>query len=135
METHLTEDEQMKACNLPFTLLNPHYCDYTVQTKEKISNELESLLELDQGILTQNLKNDFNVAMTGVEQIGSEGGKHSNGMQEGLPGSSSFPPSRKTALPEALESNGKSIQIMDQHDGDVYFTQWNPVKRLLVSGG
>lgn len=55
METHLNDNEEIKICNIPFTLLNPHYCDSSIVSKERGQNDIEQLLEQDQQILANNL--------------------------------------------------------------------------------
>ena len=63
METHLSDvlliltiqNEEIKTCNLPFTLLNPHHCDSSISTRERISTELESMLELDNSTMPSSM--------------------------------------------------------------------------------
>ena len=59
METHLNDvspnayslyglqNEEMKVCQQPFTLLSPHFCDVNVTAKELMQSEIERLLEMD----------------------------------------------------------------------------------------
>ena len=34
-----------------------------------------------------------------------------------------------------LVSNGISIHIVNEHQGEIFFSKWNPFKRLLATGG
>lgn len=58
METHLNDvsnlycqyyvqNEEMKVCQQPFTLLSPHYCDVNVTAKERMQSEIDRLLEME----------------------------------------------------------------------------------------
>ena len=57
METHLNDvgrlplyyrqNEEMKICQTPFTLLSPHYCEVTAVAKESTLSEIDRLLEME----------------------------------------------------------------------------------------
>jgi hypothetical protein len=34
-----------------------------------------------------------------------------------------------------LISNGISIHMIEEHQGEIFFSKWNPFKRLLATGG
>ena len=34
-----------------------------------------------------------------------------------------------------LMPNGKSISIINEHKGDIFFSKWNPNKKVLATGG
>lgn len=34
-----------------------------------------------------------------------------------------------------LVSNGISIHVINEHQGEIFFSKWNPYKRLLATGG
>jgi len=34
-----------------------------------------------------------------------------------------------------LQSNGTSIRVMNEHKGDIFFSKWNPNKKILATGG
>lgn len=34
-----------------------------------------------------------------------------------------------------LLSNGSSIQVISEHQGSIFFSKWNPNKKILATGG
>jgi len=34
-----------------------------------------------------------------------------------------------------LASNGSSISVINEHKGDIFFSKWNPSKKILATGG
>ena len=41
------QNEEIKICQQPFTLLSPHYCEVNVAAKERMQSEIERLLDQD----------------------------------------------------------------------------------------
>lgn len=39
METHLDDNEEIKECKQPYTLLSPHTCDVTVEQTQRTNHE------------------------------------------------------------------------------------------------
>lgn len=34
-----------------------------------------------------------------------------------------------------LVSNGQSVRVIKEHQGEIFFSKWNPCQRLLATGG
>lgn len=34
-----------------------------------------------------------------------------------------------------LVTNGQSVRVIKEHQGDIFFAKWNPHQRLLATGG
>lgn len=44
METHLDDNEEIKLCKQPYSLLSPHTCDITVDQSRQLENMKELML-------------------------------------------------------------------------------------------
>lgn len=44
METHLDDNEEIKVCKQPYSLLSPHTCDITVDQSRQFDNMKELML-------------------------------------------------------------------------------------------
>lgn len=49
METHLNDNEELRICKVPFSLLTPHNCDVFVEQSEtqQIDREIEHILNTE----------------------------------------------------------------------------------------
>eukprot|EP00347_Sterkiella_histriomuscorum_P013599 403364101 len=136
METHLNDNEEMKICQQPFTLLSPHYCDVNVTAKERMQSEIERLLEMESQ-MTQKL--DVRMTQSGPINASTDILMRNNGpsLPDQYTSERQLEGGKRSQAQtyDIIETNGKSAMILNHHQGQVYHTQWNPTKRILVSGG